>query len=376
MQSFDYVVVGGGIFGIYTALHLAKRKARVLLIEKESRLFSRASAINQARLHGGYHYPRSIATARVAHEYKEKFLNDHMPMVNHRFRQYYGIDKTSSFTSDDQFMTFCHYLGLPLQKAEIPACFNPGLFEALYLAAEYSFDPTQLAAYYLAKINDCPYLKVWPNTVIQSVINADPYWELILRDSTGGRQMLIQTGSVINATYSSTNVLNQLFGQPRFAMTHEIAEVVIASSSLKDTGLTVIDGDFVSFMPFGNSDLFSLSSVRYTSHAICEGDFPKFSCQDKIRLCQPADCRNCHECEAKPRSNQGKMMHQLGKYLSSEIKWQYLHSMFTIKSKLKSSYIDDSRPTLIQRMQESPGYHCVFGGKISSVYEIEAHFDV
>lgn len=69
-------------------------------------------------------------------------------------------------------------------------------------------------------------------------------------------------------------------------------------------------------------------------------------------------------------------MHQIGKYISSDVKWQYLYSMFTIKSKLRSSYIDDSRPTLIRKMQESPGYHCIFGGKISSIYEIESHFDV
>ncbi len=376
VQTFDYVVVGGGIFGIYTALLLAKRKARVLLLEKDARLFSRASVINQARLHGGYHYPRSIATARVSHMYKEKFMRDHMPMVNHRFKQYYGIDKTSSFTSDDQFISFCHYLGLPLQKAEIPDYFNAGQFEALYLTDEYSFDPTQLAAFYSSKISDCPYVNILLNTIIQSVTSTNDYWELLLQNTTGHQPLVVQASSVINATYSSINVLNQLFGQQKFAMTHEIAEVVIASSSLKDTGLTVIDGDFASFMPYGNSDFLSLSSVRYTSHSICDGDFPQFACQDSVPLCQPNDCRTCHDCNAKPRSNQEKMMHQIGKYISSGIKLQYLHSMFTVKSKLKSSYIDDSRPTLIQKMQDSPGYHCIFGGKISSVYEIESHFDV
>jgi len=58
----DAIVIGGGFFGCRLALALARNGARVAVIEKESALLSRASFNNQARVHHGYHYPRSILT--------------------------------------------------------------------------------------------------------------------------------------------------------------------------------------------------------------------------------------------------------------------------------------------------------------------------
>ena len=50
-QSYDAVVIGGGIFGCYSALYLSNKGYRVLLLEKESKCFQKASLVNQARLH-------------------------------------------------------------------------------------------------------------------------------------------------------------------------------------------------------------------------------------------------------------------------------------------------------------------------------------
>ncbi|WP_406696638.1 FAD-dependent oxidoreductase [Singulisphaera sp. Ch08] len=61
--SYDVVVVGGGFFGCMIALHLRRQNARVAVVERGSRLLGRASYHNQARVHNGYHYPRSVLTA-------------------------------------------------------------------------------------------------------------------------------------------------------------------------------------------------------------------------------------------------------------------------------------------------------------------------
>ena len=69
MNDYDFIIIGGGLFGIYSALYLSKKNLKVCLIEKDNELLNRASKINQARLHQGYHYPRSISTALLANEY-------------------------------------------------------------------------------------------------------------------------------------------------------------------------------------------------------------------------------------------------------------------------------------------------------------------
>ena len=55
-------VIGGGIFGVTTAIKLANNHD-VDLYEKNSDILQNASGINQYRLHRGYHYPRSKDTA-------------------------------------------------------------------------------------------------------------------------------------------------------------------------------------------------------------------------------------------------------------------------------------------------------------------------
>ena len=47
-NTYDYLIIGGGLFGAYSALYLADKGARILMIEKEKGLFRKASIVNQA----------------------------------------------------------------------------------------------------------------------------------------------------------------------------------------------------------------------------------------------------------------------------------------------------------------------------------------
>ena len=69
VESFDFVIFGGGIFGLFAANLLGKKGLKVCLIELGDQVFSRASCINQARVHQGYHYPRSLSTAITSAKY-------------------------------------------------------------------------------------------------------------------------------------------------------------------------------------------------------------------------------------------------------------------------------------------------------------------
>lgn len=62
-ERYDKIILGAGMYGLYAAGRLAKKGCRTLVIDMESRPFQRGSYINQARLHNGYHYPRSYTTA-------------------------------------------------------------------------------------------------------------------------------------------------------------------------------------------------------------------------------------------------------------------------------------------------------------------------
>ena len=58
-------------------------------------------------------------------------------------------------------------------------------------------------------------------------------------------------------------------------------------------------------------------------------------------------------------------------YFSENVQFEHLFSYYTIKSKLKASYIDDGRPTEISLLHDEPKLYCLFAGKVNSIYEIE-----
>ncbi len=373
--AFDFVIVGGGIFGCYAALYLAGKGGRVCLIEKEDRLFQKASLVNQARLHGGYHYPRSMATAALSDEHKARFTAEHRPFVNFAFEKFYAIDRFGSFTDPQQFERFCRHLDIRCERVPEHPLFNYERLESLYRTEEYSFDPVLLGNFYRQKIDAMAGITVLTNTrLTQALINGQQWvLEAKRQQEDLSETLILDTPVVINATYAATNALNRLFGVDELALTHELSEIAfVHSPQFNGKGLTVMDGPFGSIMPYGLSGLLSLSSVAYTHHKISYDDLPTFECQvPEDPRCRPAAPGICTECPRRPVSNAYKMLAQMQQYYDDSVQFEHLFSYFTIKSKLKASYIDDGRPTEIARLRDEPSFYCLFAGKVNSIYEVE-----
>ncbi|MFN0213856.1 MAG: FAD-dependent oxidoreductase [Saprospiraceae bacterium] len=394
VERFDFVVVGGGIFGCYAALHLAGRGAKVAILEKESRLFQKASLVNQARLHSGYHYPRSVATAAMSDEHKIRFTQEHRAFVNQSFEKFYAIDRYGSFTDGLQFERFCEYLNIPCDRVTEHDLFNFNRLEALYRTEEHSFDPVLLGNYYREKVEKTQGITVFKSAQIQHAEASGLDWLISVQKTVAHLDyhidfqyaglgvphisehspQTLQTKTLINATYAATNAINHLFGVHDLDLTHEISEIAfVTSPQFGQRGLTVMDGPFGSIMPFGLSGLLSLSSVAYTHHKISFDTLPHFDCQmpETDPSCRPEAPGICTECPRRPVSNAPKMLAQMQQYFADNVQFAHLFSYYTIKSKLKASHIDDGRPTEISLLRESPRFYCLFAGKINSIYEVE-----
>ena len=72
----DRIIIGAGLYGLYAALFCARWKEKVIVLECDSEAFGRATYINQARVHQGYHYPRSLSTAEKSAGYFARFNHD------------------------------------------------------------------------------------------------------------------------------------------------------------------------------------------------------------------------------------------------------------------------------------------------------------
>lgn len=342
------------------------------IVEKEKELMKKASIVNQARLHAGYHYPRSVATARMSDDNRGRFTREHKDFILFSFDKYYAIDKYASLTDARQFERFCRHIGIRCEPVHDHPLFNYKRMEALYLTTEYTFDPILVAEYYKQRLRERPSIEVMLHSKVVEAVSQTGAWQVVVEQLSDRTRTRVRAGAVINATYAGSNSVNRLFGVDDIQLMHEISEIAfVTSPEIGNMGLTVMDGQFGSIMPYGKSGLLSLSSVAYTHHKVCYDNLPTFGCQQQTTTCRPDFPGNCNCCPAKPTSNQRKMIGQMLQYFSDRVSINYFSSFFTIKSKLKANFIDDGRPTEINKLHSDPDFYCIFAGKINSIYEIE-----
>ena len=75
--ELDKIIFGAGLYGLYAALQCGQRGEKILVLDGDPAPFMRATYINQARVHMGYHYPRSFSTAIKSAHYFERFHHDY-----------------------------------------------------------------------------------------------------------------------------------------------------------------------------------------------------------------------------------------------------------------------------------------------------------
>ena len=367
MKKYDYIVLGAGIFGLYAAKRLIEKGYKVAVLEYDSRVFSRASSINQARVHKGYHYPRSYTTAIKAASYFDKFSRDFAFAINSEFRKVYGIAREFSLTSGDQFQMFCRNANIPCQEIDVQDYFQPYLVEKAFETQEYAFDADRIRDYFLKELTTHPELSLVYNIRIQDVeISGDNY---IVNTNQGS----FSAGTVINATYASINQVLEQFGHSKFDIKYEISEMILCdvSANLKDTGLTLMDGPFFSVMPFGLRGCHSLTSVTFTHHKTSFETLPSFPCQGHNPDCSPKSLENCSTCPARPKTSWASMRQLAKKYLNPETELTYIESLFSIKPILQAARQDDSRPTIIKEHSRGPRFLSVLSGKINTIYDLD-----
>ncbi len=142
LDKYDCIIIGGGFFGAYIALQLKEKYNSILVLEQESDLLLHASLNNQARVHNGYHYPRSLSTAISSSRHFKTFCNEFKTAIKNDFAKYYAIANIGSKTSSTQFYRLFKQFDIFIESVphHIKAMFNKKLVSDVFLTREYAFD--------------------------------------------------------------------------------------------------------------------------------------------------------------------------------------------------------------------------------------------
>lgn len=371
----DRLIIGAGLYGLYSALYCAEKGQSVTVLEIDDAPFSRATYINQARLHMGYHYPRSLSTAMKSAGYFKRFAEDYSFCVFSKFQQVYATSKNFSWTDAAEFYKFCKDAGIPCEPLPVERYFNEGSCDGAFLAEEYTYDAAILKDYFVNELKKYSGVKLLCGRQIQRIVKkADCYEVYALY---GGKEEHYESSFVLNATYAAVNqVLKCVEGAKTFDIKYELCEIILckANDRLRDIGLTVMDGPFFSIMPFGKTGYHSLTSVTFTPHMTSYETTPRFSCVPE-GSCSGGWLKNCNICEKRPDSAWEYMAALTRKYVREEYDFAYEQSLFSVKPILKASEVDDSRPTVVRYASENPTFISVLSGKINTVYDMDAFLD-
>ena len=375
--STDKIIIGAGLYGLYAALYCAKRGESVAIIEYDKKPFMRATYINQARVHMGYHYPRSLSTASKSAGYYERFHEDYGFCIHDSFDQIYATSKQFSWTNANEFKKFCDAAGIFCEQIDENLFFNEGYCDGAFRTKEDTYDAMLLRDYFLREIGHCSNVWMICNARINKITKKSTCYEIRLANDD-----IYVSDFVLNASYASTNqILSMIeeeqegYGRPDlFQIKYELCEIILCdiNSRLRDIGITVMDGPFFSIMPFGKTGYHSLTSVTFTPHATSYDDKPVFDCQKRSEgYCNPERLGNCDGCMAKPESSWPYMSSLARKYMKKEYGFEYNRSLYSMKPILRTTEVDDSRPTVIKTFSEEPTFVSVLSGKINTVYDLD-----
>ncbi len=357
----DAVIIGGGFYGAAIAIYLAKQRnlKRVILIEREAKLLSRASYNNQARVHNGYHYPRSFTTAYRSRINCPRFVRDWPNAINTNFTKIYAIARNNSKVTPKQFERFCREIGAKIKPAESAtrALFEPRLIENVFQVEEYAFDSTRLATWAEQEMNECG-VHAMLQTCATSISNEADKMLRVDIQSNDGSAGSISCRYVFNCTYSGLNQVNGDFSGIRAALKHEVTEMALvrAPPILEGLGITVMDGPFFSIMPFPARNLHTISHVRYTPH---------FNWQDEKGV---DPYKRLLQYERTTRVD--RMIRDVGRYLPTVFNAKYVDSLYEVKTVLVKNEGDDGRPILFEKYYDKPGCYSILGGKIDNIYDV------
>ena len=326
----NIAVVGAGIFGCCSAIELSKAGHNVTLFDKNDRILSSASQINQYRLHRGYHYPRSVETVTTTKQTVEQFEEMFSSDLLVDFDRYYAIAKDGSITSPEQYIQFLNENGLEYEVVE-PFIDVPLMVKV----KENSFNPFGL------------YYSVLDKLRINKVS--------VKLNKLFYKQDIDRFDIVVNATYSDINGLIDEFQREIYQF--ELVEKVTVHTppKYKNKSLVILDGNFCCIDPITQRQYSVLGHVKEAIHDVQVGTNYKM-------LRQYAWVVNRRYHTDFTYSKHPQIIKACEELL--ECKLEYASSGYTIRTVLANREHDDARPTNL--IKHNSKFYSLFGGKIGT----------
>jgi hypothetical protein len=237
------LIIGAGLFGCTIGYELNKVGHQVTIVEKDSDIMMNASKLNHNRVHFGYHYPRSLDTAKQSLDGLKYFTKHYIESMVSGFPNYYMVAKEDSNVTSVEYIEFCEKLKINHEYDNFPPdnLVDKKLISSSIKVYEGIYDYVTLKRLVLNKISR---LDLRLNSPFQT---SDGY------------------DYVINTSYANVNSINKELGVSTLNLKFQDVVIPIFKMKSDPFGLTIMDGPFCSVMPKGREEnRFLLYNPKYS----------------------------------------------------------------------------------------------------------------
>ncbi len=255
-KRINVVVIGCGIFGAEIALNASNIGLSVKVFEANEDILLGASMNNQNRLHLGFHYPRDLETGIQSIRGFDLFKNKYEKCIQSNFLNTYFIASNNSLTDMDEYLIFCKELGVPfknINSEDLPIKLE-GVGRGIS-CNEVVYDCEMLRGIVQENIKKNN-IDISLKSRVEKISKNDGLFTLKI---TSGEE--VDADVVINATYGASNYLTEQLGILVPERLYEYTVVPIVELDIDKIGITIMDGPFLTILPFGKTNKFLLYHV-------------------------------------------------------------------------------------------------------------------
>jgi hypothetical protein len=240
------LIIGAGIHGCFIAKYLKKHDVQIFLVEKNKNICEGTSASTHNRANRGFHYPRSKTTAFECKNAYEYFEKNYSNLLNKR-QSLYCIEKKSK-VNFSKYKKFYKKLKLKYEVIKRSKFIKNKNLEAITSGEEGCYDHFKIVKLLKKEIKSKK-INFFSNFEIKKIFYKDKILKLI---DSQNRTLSEKFDIIINTTYSNSNEILKIFKNEKETIkyNHQITEVAVVKSNAKFPPITIMDGPFITILPY------------------------------------------------------------------------------------------------------------------------------
>ena len=268
------LIIGAGIHGCFIAKYLKSYDVKIVILDKNSDICEGTSNSTHNRANRGYHYPRSNVTAKECALAFNYFAKNYKKFLI-KSKSYYCIERNSK-TSLKDYIKFISNHNLEFKICKKSKYIKNKNLESIVIGQEGCYDHPKIKKFLKKEIKN-EKIDFINNYNLKKATLLDNKIKLI---SNKNKVISRDFDFIINTTYDSTNVINKNVFKLKIKNNYvfQLTEIVVVKSKIKFPPLTIMDGLFITLMPYiGKKNHYLLYDVTNSIMEVNKTEFNKVS---------------------------------------------------------------------------------------------------